>query len=117
MVTVPTAVVDAVVDAVVGAVVDAVVGAVVAVLDAEVVSEATVATEAALSLLSEPCERSIMPTLGVTRAVAVSVSAEAATVLPEPEEPPPQAARAMVASVPNRALRIEEELARANCVM
>ena len=89
-------------------------GVVVAVLDAEVVTEAT---EGALSLLSEPCERSIMPTFGAIRAVAVSVSAEAAAVLPEPEEPPPQAARAMVASVPNRALRIEEELARANCVM
>ena len=95
----------------------AVEGAVVAVLDAEVVTEATVATEGALSLLSEPCERSIMPTFGAIRAVAVSVSAEAAAVLLEPEEPPPQAARAMVASVPNRALRIEEEETSANCVM
>ena len=82
----------------------AVVEAAVSVLGAEVVLEAT---EAALALPSEPCERSIVPVFGATSAVAVSVSAdEVAAVLLEPEEPPPQAARVSVAIVHRKALRI-----------
>src|SRR5690349_1072293 len=78
--------------------------AVASVLDAEVVFEAT---EAALALPSAPCERSIKPTFGATSAVVVSVSADdVAAVLLEPEEPPPQAARASVAIVQRRVLRI-----------
>ena len=76
-----------------------------AVVEATVPPGDGVAPEEVFPVASMPCERSIVPALGGTSAVAVSDSAEVAAALLEPD-PPPQAARVSVVRVHRRTLRI-----------
>jgi hypothetical protein len=87
-----------------------------AVFEAPVAVDTPVFDAEVLSLVSNPCERSIIPTLGDTRLGTESDAVEVAVVLPESDSLP-QAARVSVARVHRTTLRICERAARANFVM